>query len=130
MPVAKQVMGFAEYLRKCDTPLTISVQGKWGSGKTSFFQLTKEFILEEQRQIKAALKAQKNAKGIELSDDENDDDDEEYVEDYEYSDEVPSPKLVMDEQAKTEIKEERKKGFWNYPESVKLSFKFLRNAAS
>lgn len=45
MPVAKQVMGFAEYLRKCDTPLTISVQGKWGSGKTSFFQLTKEFIL-------------------------------------------------------------------------------------
>ena len=29
----------AEFMRRCDTPMTISLQGDWGSGKTSLMQL-------------------------------------------------------------------------------------------
>ena len=29
----------AEFIERCDTPMTISIQGDWGSGKTSMIHL-------------------------------------------------------------------------------------------
>lgn len=38
----------AEYIRECDTPITIGVQGEWGSGKTSLLNMIREDIEEEE----------------------------------------------------------------------------------
>ncbi|MCR5205793.1 MAG: KAP family NTPase [Lachnospiraceae bacterium] len=51
LEVKKHVDGFARFIRECDTPLTISIQGKWGSGKTSFFQMVQNKIEDEQKEI-------------------------------------------------------------------------------
>ncbi len=48
LSMENHVKGFANFIRTCDMPLTISVQGKWGSGKTSFFQLVREKIQKSQ----------------------------------------------------------------------------------
>ena len=34
----------AEFIRRCDTPMTISLQGDWGSGKTSLMQLIERHL--------------------------------------------------------------------------------------
>jgi hypothetical protein len=39
----------AKFIRECDTPLTIGVQGEWGSGKTSLLNMIREDIQEEER---------------------------------------------------------------------------------
>ena len=45
------VKGTADYIKECATPMTIAIQGNWGVGKTSLFNLiTKEF------QVKAESK--------------------------------------------------------------------------
>ncbi|CQR26010.1 NTPase protein [Streptococcus varani] len=36
--IEKYVNGLARFIEKCDTPLTIAVQGDWGSGKTSIMK--------------------------------------------------------------------------------------------
>lgn len=56
LPIKDQVLGFSDYIRTCETPLTISVQGKWGSGKTSFFQLVKENIENQQNDLNIELR--------------------------------------------------------------------------
>ena len=33
------VNGFSEFLENCSTPITVSISGEWGSGKTSFMNL-------------------------------------------------------------------------------------------
>lgn len=38
----------AEFIRNCDTPITIGVQGEWGSGKTSLLNMIREDIEEEE----------------------------------------------------------------------------------
>ena len=49
------VKGTADYIKECATPMTIAVQGNWGVGKTSLFNLiTKEF------QVKAESKEDDN----------------------------------------------------------------------
>ena len=40
----------ASFIRQCDTPMTIGVQGEWGSGKTSLLNMIREEIQEEQRE--------------------------------------------------------------------------------
>ena len=40
-----QVSGLAEFIQNCETPLTISIQGAWGTGKTSFVNMVKNRIL-------------------------------------------------------------------------------------
>lgn len=38
----------AEFIRDCDTPITIGVQGEWGSGKTSILNMIREDIEEQE----------------------------------------------------------------------------------
>ncbi len=38
----------ASFIRQCDTPMTIGVQGEWGSGKTSLLNMIREDIEEEE----------------------------------------------------------------------------------
>lgn len=34
----------AEFIRSCDTPITIGIQGEWGSGKTSLLQMIEAYL--------------------------------------------------------------------------------------
>lgn len=40
--VSSYVDGLCSFVRSCDTPMTISIQGDWGSGKTSMMNMMKE----------------------------------------------------------------------------------------
>lgn len=40
--VAVYVDGLCNFIRTCETPMTISIQGDWGSGKTSMMNMIKE----------------------------------------------------------------------------------------
>lgn len=42
--VKKYVEGLCEFIKTCSTPMTISIQGDWGSGKTSMMNMIKEQI--------------------------------------------------------------------------------------
>lgn len=44
LSMKKQIDGFSQYIYTCQTPLTISIQGSWGSGKTSFFRMVRDKI--------------------------------------------------------------------------------------
>ncbi len=39
--------GLVDFIRKCETPLTISLQGDWGTGKTSFINLVSKKLINE-----------------------------------------------------------------------------------
>lgn len=41
------LMGLADYIRECETPMTISIQGDWGTGKTTFFNLVEKKLNSE-----------------------------------------------------------------------------------
>ena len=45
--VGKYITGLSSFIQECDTPMTIAVQGDWGSGKTSFMHLIEEEIGKE-----------------------------------------------------------------------------------
>jgi hypothetical protein len=47
LKTGKYAETLAEFIKRCDTPLTIGVQGEWGSGKTSLLNMIKEDIEEE-----------------------------------------------------------------------------------
>lgn len=42
--VGKYIQGLSGFIMDCDTPMTVAVQGDWGSGKTSFMMLIREEI--------------------------------------------------------------------------------------
>ncbi|CAM4255922.1 hypothetical protein H9L01_05400 [Erysipelothrix inopinata] len=42
----KNAEGFAKFLEKCEMPITVSIQGDWGSGKTSFMNLVRNNFLD------------------------------------------------------------------------------------
>ena len=44
--IGKYIDGLAEFIAECKTPLTISIQGTWGTGKTSIMYLVKEKLAE------------------------------------------------------------------------------------
>ncbi|MBO5371278.1 MAG: hypothetical protein J6A75_01010 [Lachnospiraceae bacterium] len=44
--VQTYVNGLCSFIRTCETPMTISIQGDWGSGKTSMMNMIKENMLE------------------------------------------------------------------------------------
>ena len=44
---SKYVNGLTEFIKICETPMTISIQGEWGSGKTSFMNMIKEKLLKD-----------------------------------------------------------------------------------
>lgn len=37
----------SEFIQNCETPITIAIQGDWGSGKTSLMNLIKEDLGEK-----------------------------------------------------------------------------------
>lgn len=49
LSLRKQVSGVANFIRKCETPMTISIQGSWGAGKTSFINMVKNKINEDEK---------------------------------------------------------------------------------
>ncbi|MBO4898164.1 MAG: AAA family ATPase [Clostridia bacterium] len=44
--ISSYVDGLCSFILNCDTPMTISIQGDWGSGKTSMMNMIKEKISE------------------------------------------------------------------------------------
>ena len=42
--VEKYIKGLSSFILECDTPMTVAVQGDWGSGKTSFMMLIREAL--------------------------------------------------------------------------------------
>ena len=36
------INGLANFIKSCETPLTIAIQGEWGSGKTSIMNMVRE----------------------------------------------------------------------------------------
>ena len=42
--LAEYADALAEFIARCDTPMTVALQGDWGSGKTSLMQLIKEML--------------------------------------------------------------------------------------
>lgn len=42
--VGKYINGLSSFILECDTPMTVAVQGDWGSGKTSFMMLIQEAL--------------------------------------------------------------------------------------
>lgn len=40
--ISQYVKGLSEFVKSCVTPMTISIQGDWGSGKTSIMNMVKE----------------------------------------------------------------------------------------
>lgn len=45
--VGNYIEGLCEFILKCDTPMTISLQGSWGSGKTSMMNMIKNKIEDQ-----------------------------------------------------------------------------------
>ena len=41
------INGLCQFIVSCDTPMTISIQGDWGSGKTSMMNMIKEHLGEK-----------------------------------------------------------------------------------
>ena len=47
LSVYLQAKGFADFVMQCETPMTIAIQGDWGSGKTSFVNLVMDTLQED-----------------------------------------------------------------------------------
>lgn len=45
--VKKYVNALSDFIRECNTPMTIAIQGDWGSGKTSFMNMIKSDIQKD-----------------------------------------------------------------------------------
>lgn len=45
--VTRYINGLSNFIRVCDTPTTIAIQGDWGSGKTSFMNMIREEISKD-----------------------------------------------------------------------------------
>jgi len=50
--IGKYVNGLADFIQTCDTPLNISIQGDWGSGKTSFINMIMEQLDQNASNVK------------------------------------------------------------------------------
>ncbi len=47
LDIEKYITGLSSFVQACDTPMTIAIQGDWGSGKTSFMNLIRNEIKDE-----------------------------------------------------------------------------------
>ncbi len=45
--VGKHIKGLSNFIKVCETPMTIAIQGDWGTGKTSFMNMIKVSLGEE-----------------------------------------------------------------------------------
>lgn len=51
--VERYAQGLARFIESAPTPLTIALQGDWGSGKTTLFNLMKKDIVDREKEAKA-----------------------------------------------------------------------------
>lgn len=47
LKVKKYIDGLSNFINVCDTPMTMAIQGDWGSGKTSFMNMIREEIKDD-----------------------------------------------------------------------------------
>ena len=45
--IARYKKGLINFISRCNTPMTIAIQGDWGSGKTSMMEMIKEGLSED-----------------------------------------------------------------------------------
>ena len=45
--IGNYISGLCEFITECDTPMTIAIQGDWGSGKTSIMEMVRDNIDEK-----------------------------------------------------------------------------------
>lgn len=49
--INKYIKGLKEFLVNCETPMTVAIQGDWGTGKTSIMKQVKKFLLEDNKDV-------------------------------------------------------------------------------
>jgi predicted KAP-like P-loop ATPase len=49
--IKKYIDGLATFIENCNTPMTISIQGAWGTGKTSIMQIVNSILSEHGRTL-------------------------------------------------------------------------------
>lgn len=49
--INKYTKGLKEFLVNCETPMTVAIQGDWGTGKTSIMKQVKKFLLEDNKDV-------------------------------------------------------------------------------
>ena len=47
--IQKYIDGLSTFVQNCNTPMTISIQGTWGTGKTSLMQIVQDKLEAEQK---------------------------------------------------------------------------------
>ena len=47
--IQKYIDGLSTFIQNCNTPMTISIQGTWGTGKTSLMQIVQDKLKAEQK---------------------------------------------------------------------------------
>ena len=47
--ISKSILGLTEFVLHCDTPMTIAIQGEWGSGKTTLMNIVMKKLLDEDK---------------------------------------------------------------------------------
>lgn len=45
--ITDYIGGLANYIEECNTPMTISIQGSWGTGKTSIMNLVNNSLTKD-----------------------------------------------------------------------------------
>ena len=59
-------VALGKFASKCGTPLTIGVQGEWGSGKTSLLNMIKESMREGNIQVKIKRKGNERLSTLDI----------------------------------------------------------------
>ena len=62
----KYADSLAKFVRQCDTPLTVGVQGEWGSGKTSILNIIRSLIHHSNEDVRVSRQKTESVKGAEV----------------------------------------------------------------
>ncbi len=47
--IKKYVEGLISFIKECNTPMTLAIQGDWGTGKTSIMTMVKSKLQEDSK---------------------------------------------------------------------------------
>lgn len=61
LDIAPKCYGIAEFVSKCETPMTIAVQGDWGTGKTTSMNIIRQILREKSMKRAASEPQQQNS---------------------------------------------------------------------
>ena len=62
----KYADSLAKFVRQCDTPLTVGVQGEWGSGKTSILNIIRSLIHHSNEDVRVSRQKTESVRGAEV----------------------------------------------------------------